>query len=192
MPTYIDIDIEGKKTSSGDLLTYKNNDALEQALRFYLVSRRGSFVREPTSAGILDTLLFKPLTDLSPEEKASYLGQIRSKFNRFCDILSFSITPDYENRSWEVIVSWKSLLTQETIETEVILRPDLTPLELLVNYLEITLSGESLYYFILSEQITMPEVKLESNEVGYTWGKYLFSNFSETDPYYTQIIALIG
>lgn len=192
MPTYIDINEKGETTPSGDIFIYKNNDALEQSIKFYLTSQRGSFVREPNSAGILDNLLFRPMIEISPEEKASYLGQMRSVFNRYSTISDLSITPDYLNRTWEVKITWISLLTQETFESEIIIKPDLPPLEQLVEYLSITLTGESLYYFIISEQITMPEVKLELIDIGYIWGKYLLSNFSESDPYYSQIINLIG
>lgn len=193
MPVYKDIDIEGRTTSNGNILTYTNNEALGNAIKFYLLSSKGAFIRQPTTAGILDTLLFRPLNPIYPEEKAGYLSQIRNTFNNFSTILSLDITPDYENQSWNVRVKWLSLLTKETIISEVKLRTELPPQEQLTEYLSVILTGESLYYFILSEQITMPDIKLEYiEETGYIWGKYLFINFIETDPYYSQIIDLIG
>lgn len=192
--TYTDIDVFGRRAPSGGLIILTGDDALENSMLHYLGSSGGSFVREPFRAGIFDNLLYSPVRELSANEVSDYAEQISNTFSAFARIISLSITPDTESATFSVRLGWSSVLTGEQRDTLFYLKSTVSPSEQLYSYIGIENTGDSLYYFSMVQQPSMPEIKLEYNKESSQWlyGKYWYMNFTTSDPRYDDIIALIG
>lgn len=194
MATYKELDPYGRETPQGDAREGLNDDAISNLLAFFLSTKSGVFINEPEKGGMFQNLLFRSLSPLSGEQISSYASQIQKRFSRILELDSLTIEPDIVNRAWEVTVKWRSLLTKEFQETDIILFADQSPSYQKFDLIGIPDIGETLFYFILAEQPSMSTVYLEYNTSSeqWEWGKYVFTNFSESDPYYTQIINYIG
>lgn len=191
---YSDIDVFGRNYTNGGAIVLYGDDAIENSMLNYLGSRRGTFVREPYKAGLFDSLIYSPLRELTVEEIAEYRTSIENTFSQFITVRYLNIIPDYENEVFAIKLGWESILTGQQKDSTVYLRSLATPTEQVFSYVGIDASGDNLYFFAMTQQPSMPEVKLEFKTDINQWiyGKYMFLNFSVSDPRYADIIALIG
>lgn len=191
---FTEIDVYGRETSSGNPLVLNGDDAIENAIVNYCGTRRGALVREPLRAGIFDNLLYTPVRSLTNIEIDEYAVPFSDAFGNFVNVLDFNIEPDYENNAFVIQIGWSSKLTAQQRETSIALRNQLSPTEQSFSYVGVDSIGDNLYFFVMSQQPSMPEIILEYNieASAWIWGKYVFTNFSETDPRYSDILNLIG
>ncbi|MDA3856324.1 MAG: hypothetical protein PF569_08760 [Candidatus Woesearchaeota archaeon] len=99
---YMDIDYTGKKTTTGDIYTYTDSDALQQAFRLWLTESKGEKLRKQVG-GYLIPHLQKPMT---PERigdiKRSIKNGLSQEFKPRVQILSLEVTPIYNLKQWQI------------------------------------------------------------------------------------------
>jgi len=96
---YIDIPIDGAN-QSGTFIT--DNDALENAVKLWLLKGRGEDLRRITGGWVLKHL-GKPMDDDRALSIASDIQKgLRSEFKPELTIKNLSVVPNYSQRRWEI------------------------------------------------------------------------------------------
>jgi hypothetical protein len=190
---YADIDLYGKEASPGVALEYFDIKAISNALTLWLTSKKGDFIRNPGAGGILDKYLFKTMDN-------SHLFKIKLELiSSFEDYFSDSLAldevvfnPDYKNKILEIKVYYHDIRTG--VSDNVVAYVNSNFAYKRFEYETVEYTDENLYRFV---QITISSYSVEkliydTDMLKWRWGKYIFSNFSYTDTYFSQILALIN
>ena len=101
--TLFDLDMEGGFTRSGNIKKVYGTDALNNALKTWIISKRGEKIRRPAQGGSIYALLTKPMS----EETYNLLdnairGEFENDFSPALIINELEIRPNYERRRWEL------------------------------------------------------------------------------------------
>lgn len=99
----------GELDERGGINQVWGKDALDNAILMWLASFQGDILRRPTKGGYVRPLIDKPLSD----DNATILEmRIRDGFSKdfrpYLDIMELEITPNYEERVWDIYMVIKS------------------------------------------------------------------------------------
>jgi len=191
MTILMDIDLYGRENTDGTAMEHLGDEAIKMALIVWLTSKKGEFVLNPEEGGILDVSLFKNLsTNKIPELTFKIKNAINNRFYPSIILEFISIEPNYEYRLWVINIAFRTSEAGSLQEVQIYTK-DLSK-RLNVVYENIEYIEENLRNFCLVQKTNMSGYKLVFNpENGnWEWGKYIFVNFSVSDPYYSEILQI--
>lgn len=194
--SYVDFDVYGRAASQGGALLHKDDYAISNSIVFYLTSKKGNFLYQPSEGGILDSLLFKLM---NPELFSLYTSKISKKLKDVyrglitdINVLMYSLDEE-DSRKIQIEVYYTSLLSNKDNQVIFYLKPKQNKLE--IQYTNVQFEGDNLLGFVLLKKEDMPEeYKLIKNITdGYWyWGNYRLVNFSESSSNYNEIINIVN
>ena len=190
---YHDIDVFGDENLDGTPKYYFDEEAINNALKLWLSSKKGDFLRRPELGGIVDRLLFK---QMSPEQgaKMSFIIQnaINNQFAPTLKLEKLEVNPNYEQRYWEILIQYRNPFSNKT-ESIAIYTKDLSAKESL-DYVTVEYTGTNLYNFCSTKLPSMTGILILYNDVRGTWvwGQYELTNFTISDSRYSDIIDLVN
>ena len=101
---------------SQGLMVLKDREAIENALRMWLVSFKGERTRNPDAGGYVTQWLFKPMNeDTAFDIKTAIRVGIEREFVPNVEIYSVTVDPDYVNESWYIEVYGFITVLQEEL-----------------------------------------------------------------------------
>lgn len=194
--SYVDFDVYGRAASQGGALLHKDDYAISNSIVFYLTSKRGSFLYQPSEGGVLDSLLFKLM---NPELFNLYTSKISKKLKdvyrgliKDINVIMYNLSQE-DSRSIQIEVYYTSLLSNKDNQVIFYLKPKQNKLE--IEYTNVQFEGDNLLGFVLLKKEDIPEeYKLIKNITdGYWyWGNYRLVNFSESSSNYDEIISIVN
>ena len=102
-PLIYDYDLSGRVGIGGDIIQVWEDEALINSLKMWIVSRRGDIIREPGRGGYLIDWLLKPMNEISAEDvEMAIRDGIDQDFDPFLKILYLSVTPNKDQRYWNI------------------------------------------------------------------------------------------
>ncbi len=109
---FYDFPMSKTLTKGGELQTYKNNEALEQALKIWLVSGKGEKIRT-LGGGILSPYLHKGLNNTTSNEiRKNILKGLESEFLPKMTVVNLDVIPNTQKERWEIsLVAYNSDLS---------------------------------------------------------------------------------
>jgi len=191
--TIIDLDLQGRENNNGTAREFYDDDALDNALTLWLTSKKGDYVLDPSQGGVLDALQFKNLAEGGLELlKFSIENSINNNFDTLISLKGIELVLQRDIRVIEIYISYQSLLTRQYNKSVIYLDDprDAVPF----TFQDIDLVEENLYNFAIIKEPSMEGAKLLYNmdEGSWIWGKFKLIDFTNADPYFTQILALIN
>jgi hypothetical protein len=188
---YHDLDIYGRNNTDGTAMEYFDEDAVKTALTLWLTSKKGEFILNPDAGGVLDSATFKNLEGKAIKTLLFRLkNALLLEFVPTIQLVNMIVTPDYEQRVWQVEIQYRNLLTNQ-IASVYFYSKDLVNIEEQSEE-DIEYVGENLRMFCLVKKPDMEGELLvyNDNDLVWKWGLYRFINFSISDPYYNEILAI--
>lgn len=88
---------------SQGVIILKDIKAVENALRLWLVSFKGDYIRRPDAGGYVTQWLFKPMTeDTRDDIKTAIRVGMDREFSPRIVVNSIKVEPDYVQESWRI------------------------------------------------------------------------------------------
>jgi len=105
---------DASEDSTG-IMVLENAEAVENALKLWLVSFKGDIVRRPDAGGYITQWLFKPMTeDTRFDIKTAIRIGLEREFVPNIKIDSIKVTPDYNQEIWNIeIYGWVPAIQEE-------------------------------------------------------------------------------
>lgn len=188
--TVQDIDAYGKQNQDGSPVVYINDDAISNALYMFLTSKRGDFLYNPGSGGVLDSPIFKTMTPVMLEVLSFNIrNALTNNFTPYITIQQISITPDKVNRILEVAVVYRTN-SGATKQTSVYVNSEYHTKNF--EYTNIIYTGQNLYDWCLVIKSEMSGQILELDPISqlWTWKNYILVNLTTSDPFFDAILML--
>lgn len=99
---YYDFPFYKKTNSNGSMVEYTNSDALAQAVKIWLVSKRNEKIRS-LGGGILYPHLGKVMDDdRASLIRDSIINGLKKDFTPPLTVVSVDVIPNYEKEMWEI------------------------------------------------------------------------------------------
>ena len=189
--TYTDLDIYGRELSDGSGVEHKDSEAIKNALILYITSKKGDFLKRPELGGPLDRVIFKSLNgNIIPLITFTVKNAILKFFSPSIKLRDISFNPDYINRIAEIKILYSDNLTEGIVQAQIYTR-DILGLAEQKDQTNAYI-GENLRMFCLMQKPSMGTELLLYNEDNdeWRWGRFVFSNFSESSDNYDEILAI--
>lgn len=108
---YLDYPIYKEVKSNGELKTYKNSDALAQAIKIWLSSSKGEKIRT-RSGGVLIPFIGKLLTTENANSmKNAIIFGLQHDFTPPIEVVNIDVYPNVEKQRWEIdIIGYNATL----------------------------------------------------------------------------------
>ena len=106
---YTDYPFYKKVNKNGSMVELTNSDALAQAVKIWLVSKKNEKIRS-RSGGIIYQFLGKMMDESQADNiKRSIIQGLSEDFNPSLTPIEITVNPDYEKQRWEIgIVAYNS------------------------------------------------------------------------------------
>lgn len=186
----IDVDIYGRQNTDGSALEYFDSDAISEALRDFVMSKRGDFLYDPGMGGILDTPLFKVMTPDSMEMlRFRIRNAITNYFTPYIQLKTVDIIPDMNNRILQVNLIYYTQ-NSEIKQTTIYIASDFDYEK--KTYTNVEHDGINLYNFCIAHKSEMGLEKLilDTSDNIWKWGIYAFINLTTEDEYFESILLI--
>jgi len=113
---YKDYSMDADVDSEGILKVLSGKEAVENALRQWITSFRGEYIRNPQKGGYVTYWLLKPLNDDTQRAiKEAILEGIYEDFTPQIVVKNLTVVPNYTNLSWEISLEAYSPTVKESI-----------------------------------------------------------------------------
>ena len=191
--TYQDIDFYGNSDSNGSPLEYYNHFAIKNALLTFLLSKRGDFILNPTDGGILDTALFKTLTDTARDKIFFTIkNAINKYFSPKITLVAINVIPNYNGRYWEISITYREAIFNTNEELVVYTKS--TNNDVSYVYQEVLFEDDNLMEFAVSKKANMKGKLLlyEPEFVCFVWGQYKLTNLTPSSSNLSEMLAYIN
>lgn len=185
-----DIDFYLNTDKKGNPIEHIEEDAIKNALLVWLTSAKGDIIENPQIGGLLDESVFKKMTPGKAQAlEFKIKNAINNQFFPAVQLISVNVIPNYEDRLWEINIEYINYLNNQK-QSLTIYSEDTTQ-TLTFNYEYIDKTGENLYNIVVLLKPSMGNRILRfDEEKGWLWGKYVFSNLTYDDPYFSAILEL--
>ena len=193
MTELIDIDLYGREYREGVPYEWKDADAVNNAILLWITSKRSDYIKNPEAGGVLDSIIFKLMTDSQIEKlKFRIRNAFARNFSEYASLQEIKIEKMMDLRLLKITVYYINIPynTKQSldlyVETEIKVES--------FKYEDVEYIGENLYNFVVTKKPSMVGKKLAWNtkENYFCWNKFRFINFTTEDEYYTQILAYIN
>lgn len=102
-PIVYDVSLDGKVKKNGEISQVWNKEALVNALKMWIASYKGEYIRNPEAGGYVTKHLMKPMRqDGIDAIKSSIRNGISDDFRPFLRIRQLEVVPNYEKRYWRI------------------------------------------------------------------------------------------
>ena len=185
-----DISPQGLQNDDGSAVEYLDNDAIGNALYLFLTSKRGDFLYNPGAGGVLDTPLFRTMTDeMLMILRFNIMNAITNSFTPQVRIQTIQIIPDKQNRILEINISY-STANGNIQNTTVFVNADFHTKDF--EYTNVEYVGENLYNFcqIKKSDLMGQPLELDPTDDIWKWKNYCLINLTTNDSYFEQILLL--
>ncbi len=190
MAIYHDLDFYLNTDNKGNPIIHLEEDAIKNALTVWLTSAKGDIIENPQIGGLLDESVFKNMNEtnaLALEFKIK--NAINNQFFPAVQLLEVRVIPNYEDRMWEITLDYINFFNNK--KQSLTIYSEDTTRKLTFNYEYIDKVGENLYNIVALLKPSMGNRILRfDEEKGWLWGKYVFSNLTHEDPYFSAILEL--
>lgn len=96
---YFDFDLFGRTDNGGNIIVYKNEEAIVNAIRMWFASRTGDRLRSPNTGGFLDFQVSKLMSTDRIESLRLRIGRaLEEDFNNVFSVVKIEVLPDYNLR----------------------------------------------------------------------------------------------
>jgi hypothetical protein len=117
--SFSDYSLFAETDSQGVLRVLTEKEAIENALRLWLISFPNELIRKPNKGGYVTKWLLKPMT----RETQTKIGQAISEglyedFQPVLKLKKLEIVPDYENQHWSIYIEAYAPLIKSDINIE--------------------------------------------------------------------------
>jgi len=113
---YKDYSMDAEVDTEGVLVVLSGKEAVENALRQWITSFRGEYIRNPQKGGYVTYWLLKPLNDDTQRAiKEAILEGIYEDFTPQIVVKNLTVVPNYTNLSWEISLEAYSPTVKESI-----------------------------------------------------------------------------
>lgn len=183
-PYIFDVDIYGKKNYVGETLTFKDANAVNNAIMAYLVTKKGNYLYRPTYGSPLDILEFKNLDLLQFSNYGQRIAQnIQNTFSRYIRDVIVNLVPSYETRTIEVTLQYVSLLENRVIDTVLIKKVTGFKYENEKSYIDVPLEKENLIRWMETEVMRQPKNALiyVPTVQSWVWNNYKLSKLGDAN-----------
>jgi len=189
MSVFHDVDVYGEKLANGTIKEYIGSEAIKNALLLFLSSKKSEFLNEPELGGPLDGFVFKSMSD-SDLQKFELWTLITNEFSPSLELVDIEITPDFNNRITEIVVSYIIPNSGDMGITTIFTNNEYGYKNF--KYEEVELIEENLKEFFLIKKPSMPDKRLLFDNEGlfWKWGKYKLVNLTPLDPYFEEILII--
>ena len=103
--TYIDFDLFGGIDTSGGFAMLTGADALYNSITEWLVSNQDSYIRNPSTGGVLISQVDKPMTpERADKIKSALIAGFSTEFFPAVSIMDISVTADNETDTWTITI----------------------------------------------------------------------------------------
>jgi len=188
---YHDVDIYGYEGPDGSAKEYFDDDCIGNSIIMWLTSKRGDIIMEPNEGGVLDSVLFKNMSDLNQELLAFKIQtEILLNFSDLINLTGINLVPNYTERYLEINISYQIISTKKdkvaTLYVDTAIKSEK------FVYEEVLYTGQNLESFVLVTKSTMTGKTLAWNfdEDCYCYGRYKLVNLVNSDPYFSRIISI--
>jgi len=185
-----DVDVFGRTNDDGTAVEFFDNEAIGNALYLFLTSKRGDFLYNPGTGGILDTPLFRTMTSTMLEIlRFNIMNAITNFFTPYIKIQSIDIKADKQNRILEIVISY-STSNGNVQNTTVYINADFHTKDF--EYTNVEYIGENLLNFCQIKKSDMigKYLELDPTDDLWKWGQYIFINFSTSDIFFDSILLV--
>ena len=190
METIVDIDVYGRLGVQNTLTEHQNDKAISNAMVLYLTSNSGDFLLAPEKGGILKRILFKITNEQLLNEKTKEIVEaLELEFGAVAKNIECELTHDGYTKLTEVNVFWESSLSGEENQVQFFSK---NSLEAEVRRIYIPFIGDNLLAFCILKKDEQTGIRISKDSIEniYVWGQYAFSNFTELDSNYNDIILI--
>lgn len=102
-PLIFDYDYLGSTTTNGELKHIWEKEALTQSIKLWIASFKGDSIRNPRRGGYVTQWLMKPMGEVDEDVvEMSIRDGLFQDFKPYLEVLNLSVTPNRENRQWEI------------------------------------------------------------------------------------------
>jgi hypothetical protein len=188
---YVDLDIYGAENPSGEPKQLFDDDCIGNSIVMWLTSKRGDIIMEPAEGGVLDSVLFKNMSDLNHEMLVFKIQtEILLNFSNLINLTGINLIPNYTERFLEINISYQIISSKKDKVATLYIDTAIKSEKFI--YENVLYTGQNLESFVLVTKSTMTGKTLQWNftEDCWAWGRYKFLNFSNTDVYYSRILSL--
>lgn len=186
---YHDIDIYGREYANGNPYEFFDENAVKNALTFFIIMKRGDILYHPELGGIMDNALFK---NMSPAFLNKQIFLTRNAVNNYfipaIQLQSIEFNPIYDQRILEINITYINPLTKTkellTIYTKNLVNIKPKTIEQ-IEYIE-----ENLKMFCLMKKPDMGNNIMYFNNDTNTWcwgSEFNFINLTTSDIYFNDI-----
>ena len=188
---YHDLNIYGQELPSGEATEVYDDDCIGNSLVMWLTSKRGDFLMQPNVGGLLSDVDFKLMSNLNIDLLIFKIQtELALNFSNLLTPTNIQVLPNYTERYIEIKISYSVNSTQQnktvSIYIDTVIKPDK------FVYEDISYTGQNLESFVLVTKSTMAGKILQWNfeENCFCYGRYKFLLFSDSDPFYSNIISI--
>lgn len=118
-----DVSYLGTVDESGQISQLYGKKAIENSIVGWLTSFRNDFIRNPGRGGYITQYLFQPMT---PSNRINIMESIEDGFKNdytpYAELLSMSVIPNYEQKTWEITLEVYIAYIKDTVEASTVLR----------------------------------------------------------------------
>lgn len=192
--TLVDLDIYGRRSPNGGVTIHEQNNAISNAMVFFLTSKKGDFIWNPELGGLLHRLEFKLNTTDMREVEQEIISSLEQLFGPVAIIDEVLVIPNHENRRFEIQVVWSSRLNSEQngVRFEVSATRGNPTNQKSKGVYDVDYVGENALNFVLLNLSLQKGISLEkTGDDKWVWGLYKFTSLQPSDPYFYQITAII-
>jgi phage baseplate assembly protein W len=186
---YHDLDIYGREYSNGNPYEFFDEDAIKNALTFFLTMKRGDILYRPDLGGLMDNALFKNMSNASLEKQ---IFLVRNALNNYfvpaIQLRGIQFNPLYEQRALEINISYTNPATRVLEQLKIYTK---NPSNIKPKTIEdVVYTGENLRMFCLVKKPDMGKnIMYYNNDLdSWVWGsEFKFSNLTTSDTYFSDI-----
>ena len=100
---YRDFSMNAETNEEGVLLKLEGQEAVENAIRQWISSFRGEYIRNPMKGGYITYWLMKPMNETTQRAiKESILEGFYEDFSPEIEVRNLEDKPDYDRMLWEI------------------------------------------------------------------------------------------
>jgi hypothetical protein len=120
---YVDTDMTGELDSNGLIMRYFDKDAVRNSITMWLTSFPYDILRQPNRGGYITKLLYKPMTENTKDSlKHALVDGFKQDYTPMAELVSLSVTPDYENKTWQINLSVYVNIVKDQVDVEATLK----------------------------------------------------------------------
>jgi len=182
-----DIDVYSRLDKEKKLTQHLQDDAISNAMIFFLSTVQGDFLFEPQRGGILKKLLFKVINEERIFETTKEIkNELESEFGKYAKNIEVFIDHYSDTRLTEIQIYWNSIITNE--ENQVLFYSR-NYKDSQIKKTEIPFIDDNLLTFVIMKKPENENKKLIKNLLTnyYEWGNYIFINFNESSSNFNEI-----